>query len=107
MKHVKLNQVVTTQRTYKLKRQRHYGEVDSFNEEMTEVAPFDGEVAHVSATYGITVNLGDYNSARADCTVQLPTYVEEIGDAFEEAWKIATEEIKKQTAYIKKHNTGS
>jgi len=41
--------------------------------------------AHVSATMGLTINLGDYESAKISVTTTLPCYAEEIDDAFEAA----------------------
>lgn len=56
-------------------------------EDVIEVMRFPEGVhpAHVSATMGLTINLGDYESAKISVTTTLPCYVEEIDDAFEAA----------------------
>jgi len=80
----------------------HYHGREVNEQKDLEVSMFDVEPAWVKASYGLTLNLGNYESARADAGVTLPCYVEEIDKAFEQAWKIAKEEIKNQTKGIKK-----
>lgn len=67
-----------------------------------EVRQFSVEPAYVKAGYGLTINLGNYESARCDVGVTLPCYVEEVPEALKEAWKIAEEEIKKQKKAVGK-----
>jgi hypothetical protein len=66
------------------------------------VRKFETEPAFVKAGYGLTINLGNYESARCDVGVTLPCYVEEITEAMKEAWKIAEEEIQKQRKAVSK-----
>lgn len=66
-----------------------------------EVRKFDVEPAYVRANYGLTINLGNYESARCDVSVTLPCYVEEVPAAFEKAWGIAKDQIKEQVKSIK------
>lgn len=80
----------------------HYHGREVEEQKDLEVQTFDVEPAWVKASYGLTINLGNYESARADAGVTLPCYVEEIQDAFKRAWDIAKEEIKSQTKGIKK-----
>jgi hypothetical protein len=83
---------------------KHYpGADEQTDEQEFSVHDFEVEPAWVKAGYGLTINLGNYESARCDVGVTLPTYVEEIPAAFEEAWKLAKAEIKEQTKDIKKH----
>jgi hypothetical protein len=66
------------------------------------VRRFETEPAKVRVGFGMTINLGNYESARVDTHVELPCYVEEIDDAFTAAWELAEDEIKKQVAGIRK-----
>lgn len=77
---------------------------EEYVEEQLEVRRFPDGVApaHVTAKYGMTLNLGNYESARCDVSVTLPCFVEEIDDAFTEAWGIAKTQIRSQTKNIKK-----
>lgn len=79
----------------------HYRGNEKSSEEHFEVQTFEVEPAWVKAGYGMTINLGNYESARCDVGVTLPTYVEEITEAFKRAWAIAEEEVQKQIADIK------
>ncbi len=58
--------------------------------------------ARVKVMYGLTLNLGNYESARCDAGVELPCLVEEIPEAYKEAWEIAKAEIQNQTKGVKK-----
>jgi len=79
----------------------HYRGNDSGGEEELEAQIFEVEPAWVEASYGLTINLGNYESARCDAGVKLPTYVEEIPEAFKRAWSLAEEEVQKQVEEIK------
>ncbi len=59
------------------------------------------ESAHVRAGFGLTISLGNYEFARVDAAVTLPCLVEEIPDAFGEAWKLAESELVKQIQELK------
>ena len=77
---------------------RQYGKHrEEENEQVDlEVRTFEVEPAYVKAGYGLTLNLGNYESARCDCGVTLPCYIEEIPEALKKAWYIAEAEIQKQ-----------
>lgn len=77
------------------------GEEENEDKDM-EVRRFESEPAYVRANYGLTINLGNYESARCDVSVTLPCYMEEIDAAFVEAWKIAKREIQDQVKSIRK-----
>lgn len=63
--------------------------------------PTGVEPAYVRASYGLTINLGNYEFARCDVAVTLPCAVEEMPEALKEAWKIAKREIREQTKDVK------
>ena len=82
---------------------RHFpGEEEKTEQTDFAVQDFEVEPAWVKAGYGLTVNLGNYESARCDAGVTLPTYVEEIPGAFARAWEIAKSEIQDQVKDIRK-----
>jgi len=80
---------------------RHYGGNDIDTDEKLEIQTFDVEPAWIKVGCGVTINLGNFESARCDVGVTLPTYVEELSDAFKRAWGIAEEEIQRQVKEIK------
>ena len=51
---------------------------EEVKEELIEVRPFHSEPARVRIAKGLTMNLGDYRSARIDVDLTLPCYVEEV-----------------------------
>lgn len=57
-------------------------------EEIVLAHQFEGPVAHITRGYGLTLNLGNYESARFDVTLKLPCHVEDIdaADEFARAW---------------------
>jgi len=80
---------------------RHYKGEDTTEEKDLEVQIFETEPARVKVSYGLTINLGNYESARCDAGVELPVYAEEIEEGFKAAWDIAKEEIQEQTKDLK------
>lgn len=73
-----------------------YGGREGETRDTISVAAFDEEieVANVSIKKGLTINLGDYNSARIDVMVNLPCYVEEIETAAILAAEICDAELE-------------
>lgn len=80
----------------------HYGSEDKSEEKSLEVQAFEVEPAYVRAAIGMTINTGNYNSARVDAAVTLPAYVEEISAAYEKAWELVENEVMKQVESIKR-----
>jgi hypothetical protein len=58
------------------------------DEDVIAVHKFETEPAVVSVDYTLTMNLGNYESARIGVSVHVPCYKEEIDDAYEfaQAW---------------------
>ena len=75
-------------------------EVEKQNQIEVKVFPEGVTPAVVTAKYGLTLNLGNYKSARIDAGVSIPCFHEEVRDAFIEAWKICRDEIKPQVAQV-------
>lgn len=79
-----------------------YLSVDSQVEMKIEAQTFHPEVplAQVRAMAGLTLNMQNYESARVEVSVELPTYVEEVDSAIEHAYNIATKVIAEKTKEI-------
>lgn len=85
-------------------RQYKKGTPEIGGQEDLEVQAFDVEPASVTAAYGLTLNTGNFNSARCDARVTLPCYAEEIDEAFMRAWEIAEFHVKEQTKKIRSNS---
>ena len=68
----------------------HKGEEykSSSKDEVVLTHKFEGPVAKVTRGYGLTMNLGNYESARFDVVLQMPCYPEDIdaADEFAKRW---------------------
>jgi len=69
--------------------------------EVIEVHDFKTEVAKVERGFGLTLNLGKFESARVDVHVTVPCHVEDIdaADEFAKAW--CSKRIKAEVASIR------
>jgi hypothetical protein len=47
------------------------------------IRPFIGSPAYVKYQYGVTINMGDYNSARVEVSLSMPCYVAEVDQTAE------------------------
>ncbi len=84
----------------------HYAGQETQSEAQIEVRTFDTPHATVKAQYGLTLNLGNYESARVDAGIELPCYPEEIAEAFEQAWKLCQDEIQNQIKSLRGGGNG-
>lgn len=66
-----------------------------------EVMTFQVEPAYVRASFGLTINMGNYESVKCDVSVTLPCYVEEIPEALSVAQKLAEDEVSRQQRIVK------
>ena len=62
--------------------------------------PEDIVPAHVSATLGLTINLGNYESAKVSITTTLPCYIEEMEDAFKAAESFSGTKMLEERSFI-------
>lgn len=69
--------------------------------ELVDVKPFHGPVATVKRGYGLTVNLGDYESARFDVGITVPCYMVDVDAADQWAEKWAEKRIAKEVQQIR------
>lgn len=70
-------------------------------ENQIEITKFVTEPAVVKAEVGLTLNLGNYESARITCGCDIPCYKEEMAEAFTQAIELVTAQLKKQAIDVK------
>jgi len=75
-------------------------EREEIEDEVLTVRPFVVEAAEVSLTRGLTVNLGNYESARIDVGLKVPCYLEEAADAYKFAQRWTTERVESEKRMI-------
>ncbi len=74
---------------------------EELQEQTLEVRNFLTEPARVSVDYGLTINLGNYESARIGVSVTVPCYTEEIDDAYAYAVEWATKRVAQEKSEIR------
>lgn len=74
-------------------------------EETLEVHSFVTATANVSVEMGMTLNLGNYESARVTVSVSVPCYKEEIEDAHEYARKWVESRVVSESKKIREFST--
>ena len=86
-----------------------YGKIGlpSSKDEEIAVRTFVTNPAMVEIGYGLTLNIGNYESARIDVRVSLPCYVEETDQAFAFAKKWTEERIQTEVKEIRKIASGT
>lgn len=78
----------------------------SQNNQDLEIHSFVTEPASVRVSLGMTVNLGNYESARIDVSLTVPCYKEEVEDAFEYAREWVEARTLKEVNAAKKVASG-
>ena len=69
--------------------------------ETIEVTKFDTEPAKVHVGFGLTINLGNYESARLDVSIEVPCYKEQADDAYVAAKAWVEARVQEEVAEIK------
>jgi len=64
------------------------------------------EPAHVSVTLGLTLNLGDFESAKISVTCTLPAHIEELEEAYEAARDFAGKKLIEEKLNVDKSLRG-
>lgn len=107
------NRSKTTERNGIVEVSAHYrnkstGETSTdLSERLIEVQAFEiDHVAEVDVRYGMTINLGNFESARLDIGVKLPCYAEERDEALVAARAFVEEEMRAQVSKIKANRRG-
>jgi len=78
----------------------HEGPVDE-QDEVIAVHKFLAPPAKVGCGMGLTINMGNYESARIDVVVEVPCYKEEVDEAYTFARKFCETRVKKEAESIK------
>lgn len=77
---------------------------ESASEEVVSTHVFDGQVAKVRRGYGLTINLGNYESARFDVSLEVPCYIEDVNAADEFARLWVEERCEAEVAEVRGRN---
>jgi len=75
-------------------------------EDVIAIHQFATDVANVSVEYALTMNLGNYESARISVSVTVPCYKEEIDEAYEFAQAWAEQRLAKERDMINSNRNG-
>jgi hypothetical protein len=70
------------------------------SEDVIAVHKFETEPAKVTVDYALTINLGNFESAKIGVSVTVPCYAEEIGQAYEFAQAWAEERLTREREMI-------
>jgi hypothetical protein len=83
---------------------RSYGKIGAqeATDETIEVKGFAVPPAQVELGYGLTLNIGNYESARVDVKVSVPCYREEADAAYEWAKQWAEERVRQAVSAVRK-----
>jgi hypothetical protein len=74
---------------------------ETSSEELVSVRKFDGEVARIRRGYGLTLNLGNYESARLDVSIEVPCYVDDVAAADEWARQWVEARVVKEVENVR------
>jgi hypothetical protein len=78
----------------------------SESEDIIAVHKFETAPAKVSVDYALTINLGNFESAKIGISVTVPCYLEEIGEAYEFAQAWAEERLTRERDMITAGRSG-
>ena len=68
--------------------------------------PVQEPCARVSVSMGMTINLGDFQSARVDAGITLPCEVGEVKDAYKMAWDVVEKELRRHIREAREEKNG-
>ena|SRR5210317_999800 len=74
---------ITTRDSIAEVRKTMFGKEEVSNERI-RIRPFISQPASISVKAGITINLGNYESARVDVMLTMPCYPEEVDQVYED-----------------------
>lgn len=87
-------------KTYKLDGKE---QPEELSEEKLGVHKFQTEPATVSLEYGLTLNMGNYESCRLTVGIRVPCYKEQVEDAYAAATGWVETKISEQVSEIRKN----
>lgn len=75
------------------------GDEETSTEEIS-VHEFTTTPASVGVDFGLTINLGNYNSARINVSAQVPCYTEELNEAYDFVQKWVEDRVRAERDQI-------
>ena len=72
----------------------------SEEKQLIQVRPFATDPAHICVKLGRTINLGNYESAKIDVSVDIPCYVEECQRVYREVMDFVQERLTEEVAKV-------
>lgn len=75
--------------------------VAKVDEEIIQIKRFATEPAWVNVNLGLTINLGNYESAKLEVGVKVPCYMEEADDAYRWAKHWVESRVRAESSKIK------
>jgi len=79
----RLGGVFWVTRTVEEKGRGGRGVLDEKDDQEIEIMPFEGETARVGLDAQMTINLGNYQSAKVGVFLSVPCYIEEVSEVYE------------------------
>jgi hypothetical protein len=64
------------------------------------------EIAKVKYSIGMTINIGNYQGARVDVGIELPTHVDETADAYDRAVDFCNERLMEEVTNLQQLKKG-
>jgi hypothetical protein len=101
-KSVAKNTSAVVERNFKL----DSGETSSEDEEIISVQTFITDPAEVEVGIALTMNLGNFESAKLSVHLRVPCYAEEKDEAFDFAQRWVEERVSKERDLIRRHQSG-
>ena len=68
--------------------------------QLIQIRPFATDPAHICVKLGRTINLGNYESAKIDVSVDMPCYVEECQRVYREVMDFVQERLTEEVAKV-------
>jgi len=69
--------------------------------EVHEAKEFTGPVAQITRSFGVTLNMGNFESTRVDVGIQIPCYLEDVERADEFAREFCEKRLKNEVLALK------
>lgn len=74
----------------------------SEEKQLIQIRPFATDPAHICVKLGRTINLGNYESAKIDVSVDVPCYVEECQRVYKEVMDFVQERLTEEVSKVSK-----
>jgi hypothetical protein len=74
---------------------------ESAEQEILQVTPFSVEPAKVGVEFGVTVNMGNFESVKIAVRVEVPCYREEVEDVYKQASSFVEDKCRDEVLSVK------